>query len=272
MLSLTFLLMTIVLVLYLYYRNEPEIKATSVSISLCMFLGSYLCLSYPLLVVTESHLASLENETGDILCQFKLWFNGVALPTSLILVTIFAKMLRVYTIFQDPFRAAKRKKLLSDKFVLVCIALILTPNFLVLTFVAIFDPLKNEAFHIVHRSHTELINRCTNNNIEILIIVLATYIILLCLAVLILAIKSNRIGYKHFKDTKHTNAFVFVIESLVFLSLIYWVFFRKQERSITNQRVSESIVCCAGIMIPMACQILLFIPKVHAPLKRHYYR
>ena len=79
---------TIVFILYTYFRKEPEIKATSVTVSLSMFLACYILLAYlPLLVV---------DSTASFICNLIVWFSlaGISLP--LITATLFAKMLRIY--------------------------------------------------------------------------------------------------------------------------------------------------------------------------------
>ena len=60
-----FAFITTVFTLYIYFRKEPEIKATSVTISMCMFLACYILISYlPLLVI---------DPTGNFHCHLLVW-------------------------------------------------------------------------------------------------------------------------------------------------------------------------------------------------------
>ena len=60
---------TIVLVLYSFYRNEKEIKATSVSLSMLIFIGCYLILLFLMLLMIESNLKHDNTiKNSNILC------------------------------------------------------------------------------------------------------------------------------------------------------------------------------------------------------------
>ena len=56
---LCFILTTILMCLFIYYRNEPAIKATSNTLSLCLFIGCYFLLASSLFhIVIKGHLMS----------------------------------------------------------------------------------------------------------------------------------------------------------------------------------------------------------------------
>ena len=69
---IVFVVETSVLILYICFRKEPEIKSTSFSLSLLMFLGSYLCNIYtPIsLYFQQPLIESFEVETA--LCHVRL--------------------------------------------------------------------------------------------------------------------------------------------------------------------------------------------------------
>ena len=83
---------TILLVLYLVFRNEPSVKSTSVSLSILIFAGCYLLIAYTIVLIVHE-LNWLD------LCMARIWLCGVGLSLPLILATILVKMLRVYRIF-----------------------------------------------------------------------------------------------------------------------------------------------------------------------------
>ena len=89
---LCFFFNTLLLILYIYFRNEPNIKSTSVSISMLIFVGCYFLIVFTIVEV-------LYRPYRIDLCLFLIWMstNGLSLP--LILATILVKMLRVYHIF-----------------------------------------------------------------------------------------------------------------------------------------------------------------------------
>ena len=47
------ILTTVILILFLYYRNAPEIKATSPYLSLIMFLGCYFLFAHGMIEATS---------------------------------------------------------------------------------------------------------------------------------------------------------------------------------------------------------------------------
>jgi hypothetical protein len=66
---LTFI--TIILIAYVYFRDEPEIKATSFSVSLCMFLGCYLMLLFVPFLLMESLPDGQLGLSGALICVVK---------------------------------------------------------------------------------------------------------------------------------------------------------------------------------------------------------
>ena len=84
-----------------------------------------------------------------------------------------------------------------------------------------------------------------------------------------LALKTSKIRYKHFKDTKATNAFIYLCIYLTILAFIYWYYiFSLPEQNTDKLLASDGILYTVHSTIIMLTQILLFVPKVHPPLKR----
>ena len=87
---------TIQLFLYLAYRHHKVIKATSPYLSLLMFAGCYLfCVAAIQLITFGSFVLPPETFTAMVIAHFVFIINGI----SLILITLFIKLLRVYRIF-----------------------------------------------------------------------------------------------------------------------------------------------------------------------------
>ena len=110
-----------IFVTYIYFRKEPEVKATSVPVSFSMFIACYLSLFHVLSLL----LPYLLEKRTTVTCNIQLWLSNVSLPTTLIFSTLFVKMLRVYIIFFKPH--SYKKKLLSDPFLCAYILLLLVP-------------------------------------------------------------------------------------------------------------------------------------------------
>ena len=119
-------MITTQLALLLYFRNHKAIKATSPHLSILIFVGCYLlCISGLLTTIIGSFTFSVlvKLHFTDVIV-FVLYLNG----TSLIIVTITIRLLRVYRIFMcaDRFHLGKYWK--NAPLILIAIFLSLIPN------------------------------------------------------------------------------------------------------------------------------------------------
>lgn len=73
---LCFLLVTVDLILYIYYRKEPEVKATSFSVSMSMFLASYVLILYLIILATDA----IHTRHNSAICLARSWLNLLSLP------------------------------------------------------------------------------------------------------------------------------------------------------------------------------------------------
>ena len=95
--GLAYILTTIILVLFLYWRNEPEIKATSPYLSLVMFAGCYLLYTaITFQVISKSFAVGFNMFTAA--CNIDSWFGFIGL--NLIFGTLFVRLLRINHIFR----------------------------------------------------------------------------------------------------------------------------------------------------------------------------
>ena len=87
---------SIVLILFIHYRAEPEIKAASSYLSLCMFLGCYtlLAASFDFTILSGVIIPQNNFAVRALACMLDVTLSTVGLD--LVLSTLFAKMLRVY--------------------------------------------------------------------------------------------------------------------------------------------------------------------------------
>ena len=116
--GLAYIMTTVILVLFLYWRNEPEIKATSPYLSLAMFAGCYLL--YIAIVFETVHRSFVIGfEAFTAICNTDIWFGFIGY--NLIIGTLFVKLLRINQTFRV-FR--KTSKLWSDQFLFLGVLLI----------------------------------------------------------------------------------------------------------------------------------------------------
>ena len=260
-----FAFMTIIFAFYIYFRDEPEIKATSFSVSLAMFHGCYLMLLFMPLIMIAGQPEGWLGSDGDIICNILAVCSGISVPPVLILAALFVKMLRVYAIFMKPF--SLKRKLCSNAFLFLYISLILLPT---LIFWMALDPFKNVTTMSLEKSHLLLFERCEANYTLIWVELLFLYTFFVIIAVAVLAFKSSEIRFKNFRDTKATNAFAFLFIFTDTLFVVYWFLIRSlgQTNSIENKLLVT--LCVTHFTLPLLCQVFLFVPKVYPPIIRHW--
>ena len=255
-------IVTVTLILYAYLYNEPEVKATSVTLSVCMFLGCYISLFFiPLLYIEGQQEFTL---LLDVICMWLAWFCGLGLPFPLILGTLLLKMLRVYVIFFHPH--SYKKKLCSDGALFVFMLLLSSPTILLLTAWTVFDYYSKSTVVIPQKGYLEIHKVCLGNHTAIWLSMLLVYFFTLLIAVIVVAFKTSKIRYKNFRDAKATNIYAFLVSFLTVMTLLYWFFFRSLEVSIPNSRGAAYTIYVGHILIPMSCQFTLFIPKLYPPI------
>lgn len=120
-----FIVVTLTLVLYVCLRNEKTVKASSVSLSILIFIGCYLILVY-LFIINSTlwptfHMQSVKFH--NVLCILISILHGLGYPIALILSTLLVKLLRVYRIFNFH---GKLSKFTSSNFALAVYALLLS--------------------------------------------------------------------------------------------------------------------------------------------------
>ncbi len=259
-------LVTVIFVLYLLFRNEPEIKATSVPISISMFLGCYLLLSYIPMLLVKAYPDSSVAVPHNVTCQFLGWVGGTGIPFPLILVTILVKMLCVYAIVQNPF--SYKKMFFTDYMLVLYIVLLLSPTILILTLWSSIDPLIIVSFLSQTIRGREILEFCLSTHIITWLMIPYVYQAVLIVAVVIVGLKTSSIRYIHFQDATATNTFIIFAIAAALMGTVYGFLFSVLQPSTENYVSSEITLSLSSMAIVVSCQMLLFFPKVYYPVKR----
>ena len=264
--ALSFGFITGNLVLYFVFRKEPEVKATSVSVSMCMFLSCYLLVSFLPLLLMEGEPISHTNTSATFLCTALVWFSISGISFSLIFATLIVKMLRVYLIFSNPF--AYRKKLFSNSALFVYILIIVSPTVCILVFLSALDEFTKIPAMNQMKSHTFVYDECQNKHTILWGLLLFIYNVILVSSLAILAIASSSIRYKNFNDAKATNAFTYLSIFNAFVTTLYWYFFRSLPISQNSVAATANTLYTGHVTEALLCQLFLFAPKVFPPTAR----
>ena len=116
---------------------------------------------------------------------------------------------------------------------------------------------------ITHTNYVEVLYVC-KGDLGIYYAVLTGYIILLILAVAVVAIKTRKLRYKHFQDTKMVNSFLFfIVLTGIFGLILYMVAFDLGFLLLSN--IVLHIVHCTFIGL---CLGFLFLPKLYPVITR----
>lgn len=254
---------SILLVGFIYFRHEPEIKSTSFSLSLLIFLGCYLTLIYLCLNLHLHHPGP--NKALAVLCFSLHLLSGLGIPSALILATLAIKMLRIYYIFTK-HSPKKLSRAWSDLFLLLYVILILSPMVLVYTIWAFVDPYTGFLQHLTDLNFIVVEKGCTSAHLTIWQAILVLYIVTLFLILLVLAILMRNIQHTHFKDTKKVNILVLCLFLDLFLTLVTW----RVLYAIVKIHIADILLHLGHHAFILLCQGFLFAPKILPPWYHHF--
>ena len=261
-------LITGILILLLYYRNELEIKATSPKISVFMFIGCYLlCASIVLEVMFRSVV--VEGRAAKVVCNLPVW--PASIGVNLILATLLVRLARVYYLFTHIRVLQKERELWTDRTLFCVVLLVVLGNVVVLTAWAVVDNYHMEDERV--RSAADpgttptLHQHCKSRYLMLWLPLLCVYSLVLVGAIVVLTTLTRKIKRRNFKDTKKVNAFIFMMFAAFSIMIpLWWV------SQYFNHTVSGMMLClCYGITAVM-CQLLLFVPKTIPPFIRDVFK
>ena len=254
---------TIQLIIYLYYRDHKVIKATSPYLSLIMFFGCYLlCFSAIVNITRDSFVTNPVVYTGIFRIIIPLTVNG----TSLILITLFIKLLRVYRIFSSRLEKDIGLCWSNGCLVFFVISLMVILNVLVIPMLIFETPTYNN-YTLSRRPddqeillHVRPVARGTFGVGSII-----AFMVIFLLLLSFFAIRTRKIRHKNFKDTKKINLLIALLIIISFfagsLNIILY--------EIHEEPSANTVLIICLLSVPVLCQVILFSPKV-APVLLEY--
>ena len=248
-----FVLVTAVLILHVYFRDNKEIRATSLFLCNLIFLGCYL-LCFGLVITITQEGFVLPPLVVTILCNLELWFNFLGIDV--IFTTLFVRLLRIYYIFSK-FKKLGRfwdNKSLSLIVILVCVG----HSVLLVAWTAADTFRYQEEHFITSAGFLSSKQVCHSEFLLIWTILLYVYMSILFAFVIFLAVKTRRIKRQEFKDTKKINAFVFFFFIVLIPSLALWEIFLSQKMYV----LAYIFYVIGYTSIILLCEFCLFIPKL----------
>ena len=129
LIAFSLILTTVLMCLFIYYRNEPAIKATSNTLSLCMFVGCYFLLISSVFqnITGGTSVYGSKQSLRTFICTFDISISSVG--GDIIFTTVIAKTLRIYHIFKT---FGKISKFCSDQGLFILILSIVSVKIIML--------------------------------------------------------------------------------------------------------------------------------------------
>lgn len=264
--GILFLFTTVILLVFVYYRKEPEVKASSFRLSLCMFLGCYLITFSALAIFVGNKYTLLAEGLRRFVCN--LYVYPIFIGVDLLLATLLAKSIRVWRVFTYFGRTGK---LWKDKYLLLFVGLIVLGKIVLLAIWNITDIFQLRDIEMLLSSdgsnfHYMLVQQCYSEHYIEWVCVVFGYSVSICIAVISVSIKTRKIKQENFKDTKKVSI---LISSILYMSVVgtsLWVVLRS-----AGYRTASLVVI--GVMYYFLCflmEVFLFLPKIVPPLQRKF--
>ena len=187
-----FVFVTVMLFGYSYFRQEPEVKSTSFSLSLLTFLGCYLYFVYLSILLYFHQPWATSSQTLDALCISLNWFSGLGVSSGLIMVTLLVKTFRIYHIFNKPSVSTLSKQC-SDTYLAMYVTLILSPLLIIHIVWTVIDPYLGYIKISAELNVVRYQKQCKSNYAILWYALLAVYMTTIFLILMTVAIKTRKI-------------------------------------------------------------------------------
>ena len=258
-----FVCVTLVLFGYNYFRQEPEVKSTSFSLSLLVFIGCYLYFVYSSILLYFHQPWATSNHTLDALCISLNWFSGLGVSSGLIMVTLLVKTFRIYHIFNKPSVLTLSKQC-SDNYLTIYVTLILSPLLLIHIVWTAVDPYLGDIKISAELNEVRYQKQCKSNYTILWYALLVVYMSIIFLILIIVAFKTRKINKSHFKDTKKITMLVVCYFLDIIATLISW----RILYTAVNAYLAAIVLHMGHFTALILTQVILFAPKTLPPLFR----
>jgi len=246
----------IIIVCHICWKERPEIKSTSIKISIVTLIGCLLVsiTSVPRTISINVRLP--ETVKNTILCNggFWLFYMGI----SIMAVSLYFRLMRIYIFFHSTHVI---NKYWSDCHVILYIAATCSITLVVLVVWAIVDPLRPVSkLTFVHQDilpHYSVYLCCYSRTMQVWFVALAAWVTLIFVNLIVLAVMTRHVPIKDFKDTKKVNVFVFSI--LVIFSLSFAV--SRFLDAIDLSMMAQAVGWFMEFSVVILCHLLIFLPK-----------
>lgn len=262
--ALCFCYTTMSLFLFVCYRNQPEIKATSRALSICLFIGCYVLLTTSMFHTINSSMDAHGRSEfyRAFVCVFDVFLLYIGFDV--VFATVIAKTLRIYHIFKT-FGKVSRLFTDSKLFFLIFVVVAIRLNLLI-AWISFNTPrIVDVEWLATHTVPPVMLvqEECRAENVNLWVALHTGYSLVQMLVMVMLAILTRKIKRQNYKDSKKINSLVasLIITSCYFLTL--WTLLRNG--AVILSRVTYGV---CPMLMAFFCQAFLVSPKVMPSLLR----
>ena len=253
--------------LFIYYRKKPAIKATSYSLSFCMFVGCYFLLISSLFqsITSGTTIYGSKQSLRTFICMFDITITNVGID--IIFATVIAKTLRIYLIFK---MFGKVSRLCSDQGLFILISSIICVKIIMLiTWASLDVPGIIDTEQFVSKTvppFFQVAQRCQSKYHLYWVILTFGYSTLLTLIMVLIAILTRKIKRGDYKDSKKINILVVALILDFYILAPLWFIFQGMGASVLSRLAYNVGTLIAAVL----CQVLLILPKTVPLVVRNY--
>ena len=249
--------------LFVYYRNEPEVKASSYYISLFIFIGCYYTIAGTISLVLISSTYGYDVYARYVHCS--VVSSSAAIGLNLVFSTLLVRSLRIYRVFTY---VGRLKKSCSNGTLSAMILLIVFGNAQIYVIWAAtnLNILQDtEVYQSDARPpYYEVVRDCQSEHSTIFLTFVYLYVGTVMALLALMAFKTRKIDRDNYKDTKKVNALIFTYIIIICIVSSLWSVLKQ----VRDPAASKSILTIGYLTVPFSCNVYLFFPKTLIPLRR----
>ena len=261
--SLLFIFITVMLILTLALRTTPEVRASSPLLNLLIFFGCYQLLFGSVFAVTRQFI-QLDLTSYVVLCYFEVW--TIQSGVNVITATVLMRLIRIYRIFTH---FGKTGKIWENRYLFLLVLLIACSPYVLMIISILVDPLRyqEQVTYLLNENPPAkvIFIECSSDYQFIFDTLAFLYTGILIFLLVVFAIRSRKIGYKNFNDTKKINGFVF---SFTFIGIIF-VSVNRILDSLNRENDATMVTAVFLLLLSFLTQMFLIFPKA---VPAFYYR
>ena len=251
-------LITTVLFIFLYIllKHRPEVKASSLSLSIIMYIGCYFVFIAALMRNVSRGYEIKSSAIFTAACNLEMWLGSIGM--TLVFSALLMRLLRIYNIFKTYGRVSRYWK---DRYLILCVLAICFGEITILFSWTIADRIRKFSTITYKASSTppyfELHSTCNCNSLGPWLSAVFSYNGVLMGLVVLMAVQTRKIKRSNFKDTKKTNAFIAITCMSVIILLSLWYV---MDVALQDYVSGHVIACFAFLCIGIYCQLFIFLP------------